>query len=556
MSEEKAASRSLMTVAAVRLKSRNRPQDRRAVGVARPNQLKSTKRPNRGDPRPGRSANSHPDYKGHQFNNVRLSPGGNHQAHEVLARRLCQDSLWPSSETWQEITLRERGSGLFKAWCDSGSRTLYISLDATCQDSVSPTDPHMPSFNLGGQEGASKLIAVREILLSRGPTGQPALCHAVLLVNRPCGGVDIKWVQRLRSCQLAKKELVRSLGEEGKDNAGDHLSTFKLYCPSRLYQQLPDPVPSHVLSLSPELTNRARQLLKRSKAVASARDPAALCSFDAEHPAVLMPQLVAALGQLQSSTLCAALAGSACGLEAEDAAWVGVQELHYLLGECREVLAEGWPEQLVGGVDAEDEGGEGGSSSPASRRVDELMPTWEGVWKALEEVSFIAASMDYLRPFAPSPARTSHYSQGLPPRYPRRVHEAAFHQATTLLHSRAYGPAHTSIIAKLYAGCTALWESGRQQCNALSCTGRPCVLPLGHIAGGQAHTSGFDFPQATLQESSQWLAGDPFTLADANTNPDTIGARGARRGSADGGDEHERKSGAALLVPMLTSSIA
>lgn len=88
-----------------------------------------------------------------------------------------------------------------------------------------------------------------------------------------------------------------------------------------------------------------------------------------------------------------------------------------------------------------------------------------------------------------------------------------------------------SLIAPLFAvqECEELWQAGRQQCEAVSLTGKPCVLPHHAAApagaqpsGGQLqqeasnHTSGHQWLLATVDGQAQLQVPDAFRVSAAN----------------------------------------
>lgn len=74
------------------------------------------------------------------------------------------------------------------------------------------------------------------------------------------------------------------------------------------------------------------------------------------------------------------------------------------------------------------------------------------------------------------------------------MHHASLRQAQALLAGWVSGPAREETAEQLAAACNALWHAGRRQCGAVSVTGRPCTLPMGHahdtLAAGADDTQG------------------------------------------------------------------
>ena len=76
-----------------------------------------------------------------------------------------------------------------------------------------------------------------------------------------------------------------------------------------------------------------------------------------------------------------------------------------------------------------------------------------------------------------------HYQAALPPRCPARVHASLTAAAVATLAATAPpGAAADAAAARLRAACAEAWlRGGRQQCSALSVTGRPCTRAL-HVS--------------------------------------------------------------------------
>ena len=77
--------------------------------------------------------------------------------------------------------------------------------------------------------------------------------------------------------------------------------------------------------------------------------------------------------------------------------------------------------------------------------------------------------------------------------------------------------------------CEELWQAGRQQCEAVSLTGKPCVLPHhvaassgDHLSGGPLqqeasdHISGHQWLLASVDGQAQLQVPDPFRVSAAN----------------------------------------
>ncbi|CAD6248912.1 unnamed protein product [Miscanthus lutarioriparius] len=88
--------------------------------------------------------------------------------------------------------------------------------------------------------------------------------------------------------------------------------------------------------------------------------------------------------------------------------------------------------------------------------------------------------------------------------------------------SMVKGPAVRVFSKKLEDECRAIWESGRQQCDAVSLTGRPCKHRRhGDFSSSDAmkqHSSGYVFLHACACGRSRRLRDDPFDFETANVS--------------------------------------
>ncbi|XP_052200583.1 uncharacterized protein LOC127806966 isoform X2 [Diospyros lotus] len=122
------------------------------------------------------------------------------------------------------------------------------------------------------------------------------------------------------------------------------------------------------------------------------------------------------------------------------------------------------------------------------------------------------------------PAAKEVYLNELPPCYPTSKHEAHLEKALRAFHSMVKGPAVQLFMRKLEDECTSIWKSGRQLCDAVSLTGKPCmhqrhdVETAGLVSGDmiKPHSSGFFFLQACSCGRSRQLRSDPFDFETAN----------------------------------------
>ncbi|XP_071932598.1 uncharacterized protein [Coffea arabica] len=116
------------------------------------------------------------------------------------------------------------------------------------------------------------------------------------------------------------------------------------------------------------------------------------------------------------------------------------------------------------------------------------------------------------------------YLNELPPCYPTSRHEAHLERALVAFKSMVKGPAVQIYMKKLKDECTSIWSSGRQLCDAVSLTGKPCMHKR-HSVGTddllvtdriKPHSSGFVFLHACACGRSRQLRPDPFDFETAN----------------------------------------
>jgi protein SMG8 len=89
------------------------------------------------------------------------------------------------------------------------------------------------------------------------------------------------------------------------------------------------------------------------------------------------------------------------------------------------------------------------------------------------------------------------YLKDLPSTYPTVVHIAHLERALVVFHNMVRGPAVPLFVGKLTASCEAIWHAGRQLCDAVSLTGKPCrhlvhngVEPISHPMTDVCRTGG------------------------------------------------------------------
>ncbi|WVZ73090.1 hypothetical protein U9M48_021438 [Paspalum notatum var. saurae] len=120
------------------------------------------------------------------------------------------------------------------------------------------------------------------------------------------------------------------------------------------------------------------------------------------------------------------------------------------------------------------------------------------------------------------PAAKEIYLKGLPPFYPTSMHEVQLQKALRSFGSMVKGPAVRVFSKKLEDECRTIWESGRQQCDAVSLTGRPCKHPrhgdFSSLNAQEQHSSGYVFLHACACGRSRRLRDDPFDFQTANVS--------------------------------------
>ncbi|TVU27637.1 hypothetical protein EJB05_19132, partial [Eragrostis curvula] len=118
------------------------------------------------------------------------------------------------------------------------------------------------------------------------------------------------------------------------------------------------------------------------------------------------------------------------------------------------------------------------------------------------------------------PAAKDIYLKGLPSFYPTNMHEVQLQKALRSFHSMVKGPAVQKFSKKLEDECRAIWESGRQQCDAVSLTGRPCKHrrhgDSSSSSEAEQHASDYVFLHACACGRSRRLREDPFDFEAAN----------------------------------------
>ncbi|KAK9691206.1 hypothetical protein RND81_09G182900 [Saponaria officinalis] len=128
------------------------------------------------------------------------------------------------------------------------------------------------------------------------------------------------------------------------------------------------------------------------------------------------------------------------------------------------------------------------------------------------------------------PAAKEIYLKDLPPCYPTSQHQAQLDKALLAFLSMVKGPSVQEFAKKLQEECLSIWMSGRQLCDAISLTGKPCMHQRHDIenddvaveAMGKEHSSGFVFLHACACGRSRKLRADPFDFEAANIKFNTF----------------------------------
>lgn len=122
------------------------------------------------------------------------------------------------------------------------------------------------------------------------------------------------------------------------------------------------------------------------------------------------------------------------------------------------------------------------------------------------------------------PSAKEVYLSDLPACYPTSKHEVQLEKALRAFCSMVKGPAVPLYMKQLEEECTSIWSSGRQLCDAVSLTGKPCMHQrhdvetdgLVSIDVVKPHSSGFVFLKACACGRSRLLQSDPFDFETAN----------------------------------------
>lgn len=111
----------------------------------------------------------------------------------------------------------------------------------------------------------------------------------------------------------------------------------------------------------------------------------------------------------------------------------------------------------------------------------------------------------------------TNYSELLPHHFSRSYHESKLEAALAVFHKYARGPDAQSLEEKLKDTCETLWMNGKQQCEALSLRGNPCIMLARHASTeGSQHSSGIICVSVCNCGKTQGRREDPYTIKKAN----------------------------------------
>lgn len=109
------------------------------------------------------------------------------------------------------------------------------------------------------------------------------------------------------------------------------------------------------------------------------------------------------------------------------------------------------------------------------------------------------------------------YLKELPDFYPTSLHKTHVEKALNAFYSMVKGPSVSLYAKKLEDELNSIWLSGRQQCDAISFSGKPCMSQRHDNPDDlKAHSSGFVFLHACACGRSRKLRPDPFDFESAN----------------------------------------
>lgn len=116
------------------------------------------------------------------------------------------------------------------------------------------------------------------------------------------------------------------------------------------------------------------------------------------------------------------------------------------------------------------------------------------------------------------PSAKDVYLKDLPSCYPTSKHNIHLEKALHAFHSMVKGPSVPQFAKILEDECISIWRSGRQQCDAISLTRKPCMHQRHYSEGDtvKPHSSGYFFLHACACGRSRSLRDDPFDFESAN----------------------------------------
>ncbi|KAI4304707.1 hypothetical protein MLD38_040181 [Melastoma candidum] len=121
------------------------------------------------------------------------------------------------------------------------------------------------------------------------------------------------------------------------------------------------------------------------------------------------------------------------------------------------------------------------------------------------------------------PAAKEVYLKDLPACYSTSQHETHLAMALRTFRSMVKGPSVQHFVQVLEDECISIWNSGRQLCDAVSLTGKPCMHQRHNADGGgihssdaESHSSGYFFLHACACGRMRRLRADPFDFQSAN----------------------------------------
>ncbi|CAI9104963.1 OLC1v1003768C2 [Oldenlandia corymbosa var. corymbosa] len=180
-------------------------------------------------------------------------------------------------------------------------------------------------------------------------------------------------------------------------------------------------------------------------------------------------------------------------------------------------------------------GSEGETDFRKEHQQNVILPADEGISSKVADsakmaISFLENGMNLSSKFSTLwcekalPVARELYLKELPPCYPSPQHKAHLERALFALKSMVKGPAVQLYLKKLEEECTSIWMSGRQLCDAVSLTGKPCMHKRHDLESDallsrdsiNQHSSGYVFLHACACGRSRQLRSDPFDFETAN----------------------------------------